>query len=143
MNIVWSQLVSCGSVTTGGDDRFWLREILARYHWLGGRIADYQGEPAVAVIELRACLLLCQGQVEASRDARPHREGCLSGTTARGEVHLTLGGCQTDGEVSSRAAAAKLEALEVYSASAQGTERIAVRHPAKRIALSPSTMTCH
>ena len=114
-----------------------LREVLARYHWLGGRIADYQSDPTRAVAELKACLLLCQGQPVAGADGLLREEGNTSLSAATSEVRVMLGGCHIDAEVSSRAAAAKLDALRVYSACAQGSERIAVRHPPLCSVLSP------
>lgn len=116
------------------------RELLARYHWLCGRIADYQSEPVAAVEEFRACLLLCQGRADNTAEAASHENGLAEtpvevggeGLAARPQglevpqVHLRLASCQHDAEVSAQAAAAKLEALRVGSACAEGLGRLQV-----------------
>ena len=126
------------------------RQLLARFHWLCGRLADYQMEPAAAVQELQACLLLCQGRSALPAEPAHHSEGHVRTAaepagqgiaegaaegTAEGlaaasevpEVRLRLAGCRHDAEVSARATTAKLEALRVSSASAEGLGRLQVR----------------
>lgn len=119
------------------------RELLARFHWLCGRLADYQKEPAAAVQELQACLTLCRGKGADSAEAAHHPEG-VAETAAEGleaapeapEVRLKLASCRHDGEVSARTTAAKLEALRVSSASAEGLGRLQVR-PSAEIQIGP------
>lgn len=123
----------------GASERLMRRQLLARYRWLCGRLADYQKEPVAAVEELRACLHLCLGRAPDNAEAAHLGEGPAEASAeAAGEglaahpevpvVRIKLASCQHDAEVSAEATAAKLEALRVYSASAEGLGRLEVRH---------------
>ena len=99
----------------GDEEGLSRHELLARYHWLCGRLADYQKEPVAAVEELRACLFHCRGRDESlAKQQEP-------------DTHIRLDSCQHDPVISVQTCAAKLEALKVYSASAEGVEHLEAR----------------